>query len=89
MANVKTGNPWVLDTVETLTTDNKRLRQVHWRGGTGSAELQDGNGVYIWGEDWPSNSVQFPLGMAVNGLILATLGGGTLYLYFEKKPRLL
>jgi hypothetical protein len=91
MANVTTGNPWQIDTASAtaLTTDRKRIRQVHWRSGSGTVELQDGSGNYVWGEEWPDASAQFPIGMQVTGITVSTLTSGTLYIYFENRPKIL
>lgn len=88
MANDVTNNPWVLDTAATITTDKVRVEKLIWEGGGAgmAATLQHSSGVNFWSatsvagervtEDFDGQAGD------VDGFVLATLDGGTLYVHF-------
>lgn len=83
------GNPWIVDTAATLTTERVRLLGFRWVGATAAAEscvVTDGAGVVIWesiaaGDNYVESDL-FPAARTYKGLIVATIDSGTLYVSF-------
>ena len=97
MSNVLTGNPLVLDTDGATLLSTKRLEivKIRWVSELGSqgdlAIIQDGDGVTRWksvcdGANYVESESWHPdYPFVADGLILDTLGSGTLYLYLRQK----
>ena len=93
MANSLTANPWVVDTAAAgaILTDWANLRSIQWEGATTAgheAVVQDQSGRVIWRRIAQGTNQNFDtefegrFGRQVNGLIVPTLGSGTLYITF-------
>lgn len=95
MANDLTANPWVVDTpaAGAILTNWADLRSIQWEGATTAgheAVVQDQSGRVIWRRLAQGANQNFDtefegrFGRPVNGLIVPTLGSGTLYLTFAQ-----
>ena len=89
MANILSGNPWILDTVGTLTSERVRLTGVRWVGATTAthtAVLTDGTGQVIWASEGAGSSYveadSFSPTRLYCGLRLTALGSGKVYVEF-------
>lgn len=97
MANVLTRNPIVIDTAgaSALLTGRMDVIKIRWVAPSASAgnqvDIQDSNGVTSWesvatgnnyveSESWPHD---YPLPM--QGLLVPTLGSGTVYIYLKER----
>lgn len=91
MANVLIDNPWNLDTpgAAVLTSNYIKVRHFEWAGfaAGNSVILQDKNGKEIWKAVAPAAVSESEVRSGGtgwhNGLILNTLGGGTVKVYIE------
>ena len=91
MANLLHDNPWTLDTpgAAVLWSTYAKLRHIEWAGfaAGNTVVLQDKNGNEIWKAVAPATVSESEVRSGnigwVNGLILNTLGGGTLKVYVE------
>lgn len=94
MANDLTRNPWVVDTASAtaILTDWADVRSIQWIGATTSgheAIVQDQNNVVLWKRASQGANQNFDTefegrwGRRVNGLLVPTLGSGTLYITFN------
>lgn len=87
--SVLSGNPWMIDTAATLTTDRIRVlgfRWVHADTACDTCVVTDGAGVTIWesvcaGANYVESDT-FPAPRAYKGLIVATIDSGRLYVSF-------
>ena len=87
MANITTGNPWILDTAGTITTKPIRVRRLRWTPTTDGDDLAvtDNGGNSIWSlKAIAADSNQglgytLELGGSLNGLTVGTIDHGTLY----------
>lgn len=91
MANVVTGNVWVIDTGSAaLATRDVIVRGVRWVGATTNAHeaiLTNAAGTVVWA----SKAATAGLGIdtesaqpfAANGLSVTSLGSGKLYVYVD------
>jgi len=91
--NVKTGNPWILDTAEEVVAKGTtiRIKVIKYIGTAASdtCTLHDGDGKVIWvGQlsavaynDLIQTDYFGGRGFATNGLTVATLDHGTVYVY--------
>lgn len=87
MANITTGNPWVLDTAATITTTPIRVRRIRWTPTTDGDDLllKDNGGNTIWSlkaiaaDTNQGISYTLELGGSLNGLVITTMDHGTLY----------
>lgn len=97
MSNVLTGNPLVIDTAGASTLSTKRIEvvKIRWVSELASsgdnAVIKDGDGVTRWesvadGANYVESESWHPdYPFVVTGLIVPTLGSGTLYLYLRVK----
>ena len=90
MANVVTGNPYVIDTASSTAIDTapmRRLRRVRWVGATTAAHtavIQDGAGTVKWAGHAIANATDdSPVDVSMTGLLVPTLASGKLYLYWD------
>lgn len=92
MANVITGNPWIIDTVSavSITAEIFNLWAVRWVSGSTAdvATIQQADGIVKWESiGAAANNVEaqtFKRPIKFNGLLVPTLGAGKVYLYVEK-----
>lgn len=90
-ANDLTGQVWIIDTASATalsTTVTGTLSGVRWVGATTAAHaatIQDGQGRVLWSS--VANAANYveadAPGLSFRGLIVPTLGSGTLYLDFK------
>ena len=93
MANDITGNPYVLDTAEAVTTTNVIVKSIVWTGTEGSAlaadndfAITDANGKIIIEKRaaFAGDDLHLPLpmgGIPYSGITVSKLDGGICYLY--------
>lgn len=90
MANILTGNPWVLDTASAtpIVTYRVRIGQIEWIGGTNAghvAEMKDGAGNVVYRAEaggGNNEDVRLRHGKATDsfvGLALTTIDSGKVY----------
>lgn len=87
--SVLSGNPWMVDTAATITTDRVRILGFRWVGADSAGDaciVQDGKGVTIWeslcaGSNYVESDM-YPAARSYTGLIVATIDSGRLYVTF-------
>ena len=95
MANDTTRNPWIIDTASAtaILTSWADVRSFQWIGATAAGHelvVQDQDGRVIWrrlsqGDNHIFESIyENRYGLGVNGLIVPTIGSGTLYITFAQ-----
>lgn len=92
MANIKAGNPWILDTADcntALTTERVKITGIRWVGATaaaGRATLTDNSCNTIWTSVAGGSSYVEADHLQTNrlykGLVLTVLHSGVLYIEF-------
>jgi len=96
--NVKTGNPWILDTAEEVvakgTTIRIKLLKYVGEAANNTVILKDGDGKVIWvsligtvGDTLTDDDYFGETGFATNGLTVDTISAGTVYLYLASRAR--
>lgn len=91
MANLLHDNPWTLDTAgaTVLFTTYAKVRHFEWTGfAAGNTVLvSDQNGKEVWKAVAPLTVSESEVRSGqvgwINGLVLTTLGGGTVKVYIE------
>ena len=91
MANVITGNPWVLDTVEAVSTARIPIKRIVWHEPTTANHnlvINDQNGKEIWAKEALAGGAGMDYELAdvgwVNGMTIATLDSGTVKVYIGR-----
>ena len=90
MANNLTGNPWIIDTADTITTGPVYVVSAEWQEPTAADDLTivDNSGNTIYDDNAIAGGtgirLEVKLGGAVyNGFIVSVIDGGTLYVYIR------
>ena len=89
MANDITGNPWILDTAESVTTNPFRCKYIEWTPEADGDDLLlvDNAGNTIWtrkaiaGDANQGISEDKRIDGTLNGLSITTIDSGTVYVY--------
>ena len=93
MANDINQNPWILDTVGIITTDEVRIHRMRWIGVDATADdlvVQHADGSYLWtakalaGD--ATNDIDYDMPVThfrAFGLKLTTLDSGKLEVWYE------
>ena len=93
MANDIGGNPFVLDTVGSVTTDQISIDFIRWVGGAAAGDqcILKSGGRVIWKSLAPATNYveQSPIRKKYFGLTLDTLSSGTVYVYLDLLPKVL
>lgn len=87
MANVTTGNPWILDTAAEITRNPVHVRRLRWTPTTDGDDLLvvDNGGNTIWSIKAiaadSNQGIGYTLewGGSLNGITITTIDHGTLY----------
>ena len=85
MANNLTGKVWEIDTVGSITTDSVIVERISWKNASTAghtARVLDSDGTFVWEHFAPGSitNVSEPLGLMCQGLNVATLSSGKLYI---------
>jgi len=92
MANESAGQPWVLDSTGLVTASNVYIKTIYWTPGSNSDDLiiHDNSGRVILDVDASSGIAADPLPYGfsihsyVQGFVVNTIDGGTIYVYHGK-----
>lgn len=87
MANVTTGNPWILDTAAEITRNPIHVRRLRWTPEADGDDILvvDNGGNTVWSlkalAATSDQNIQTSLewGGSINGLTITTIDSGTLY----------
>ena len=90
MSNELTGSPFKIDTAGTIFTGRLTVNEMVWKGPDRRGEsilVEDSAGRTLWEktslEGGPEIEYKQRFGQQCNGIVVAAIDSGTLYIYFK------